>query len=166
MNLLTSENTFFINKDISLLYALLHCLQKFRRMRFHLWLSGSSVNPRELNTQSRTKWPGPWTLTHKPLRKLFWTFSTVGEFSQAFLAKLKGLLDSTQSCSSLLGINQHLPFSSAKFYCPKQNFVSNKFKFSHIHMRRRREEGCPGTTLCCSLSFALLPKQTRQAAGT
>lgn len=97
MNLLTSDNNHFINKAISLLYVLLHHLQKFRRMRFHLWLSGSSANPRDLNSlragQSDLAF-GLWVLTHKALRKFFWTFSTVGESSQDFLAELKGLLDS------------------------------------------------------------------------
>lgn len=74
MNFLNSDNNFFINKAISLLYVLLHCLQKFRRMRFHLWLSGSSANPRDLNTlragQSDLGF-GLWALTHKALRKFF-----------------------------------------------------------------------------------------------
>lgn len=97
MNLLTSDNNLFINKAISLLYVLLHHLQKFRRMRFHLWLSGSSANPRDLKSlragQSDLAF-GLWVLTHEALRKFFWTFSTVGESSQDFLPELKGLLDS------------------------------------------------------------------------
>lgn len=97
MSLLTSDNNFSINKAISLLYVLLLHLQKFRRMRFHLWLSGSSANPRDLNTlragQSDLAF-GLWALTHKALRKFFWSFSPEGESSQDFLAELKGLLES------------------------------------------------------------------------
>lgn len=74
MNLLTSDNNFFINKAISLLDVLLHHLQNFRRMRFHLWLSGSSANPRDLNYlrggQSDLAF-GLWALAHKALRKFF-----------------------------------------------------------------------------------------------
>lgn len=63
-------------------------------------------------------------------------------------------------------MSPNLLFSSAKFYCSTQNLVSKKkFKFSCIHMRRKRE-GSPGVSLCYGLSFPLLPKQTRQGAGT
>lgn len=57
-------------------------------------------------------------------------------------------------------------FSSEKFYCSTQNFVPKKIKFSCIHLRRRREERCPGAALCYGLSFPLLPEQTRQGIGT
>jgi len=51
MNLFTPGNNFIsfypIHKATSLVYVLLHQVQKFKRMRSHLQLSGSSPNPRD-----------------------------------------------------------------------------------------------------------------------
>lgn len=49
MNLLTPDNNilsfYLIHKATSLVYVLLHHLQKYRRMRFHLWFSRSFPVP-------------------------------------------------------------------------------------------------------------------------
>lgn len=115
MNLLTPDNNFLtfypIHKAVSLVYVLLHHLQKFRRMRSHLWLSGISPNPRDFqHSQSRTRWPGLWTsgFNTQSARKILLILVHSGRIFAGFLCWAVGAVRLlTQSCSSLSGISQH-----------------------------------------------------------
>lgn len=90
MSLLTPSTNFLsfypIYKAISLGHILLHHLQKLRKMRSHLWRSGSFPNPRGFQQpQSRAKRSLDFGLWHS---KFFWSEATAGGPSQDLFAEL------------------------------------------------------------------------------